>query len=522
MAVLDVDQSHTPGFSNSMSVQLDDGRGSEDGEILEHAQNLPPARHGDSHPATPAFMPLLGNESIVGSQQAQGNGIDGMHRSSNGRPLSHEDGTKGQRFSSTLSNAGSSQHSAMTKPIDIPRSTVEKTISDAHQVVQDTKQLERFQAQKDKDFKERERLFREHQTAKREALEQKLKEERLQFHRQIEQERASQLAYESDNEARNISPKASRPNAVDQSSASIGSPLPSITNASIDGDKSSRSSTSSQGTRFSPDFVKDYRLRATFRQTDHNTFELTIPGDWPAANREESASPDSGNQSSHREPDPSLKHLLEALILEKLNSSADGTEFHNISTKFNENSMRMRKGGFGWVIHCVWAGKHKPTIPAEDGLATHYIGTPWGWLEVKLRPFCIIRWNENKVEGVLGYTYKDRAWNQLSTFLQGDSIPLQQVHAGDPGTAMSDRKDGQVRVVGYDHKGPTYLSKSITRLDMTHPMSFKSGLIVEADREILMDYLANNLETTRDEFVSGAISPPQPCELRKECKERER
>ena len=270
---------------------------------------------------------------------------------------------------------------------------------------------------------------------------------------------------------------------------------------------------------FSPEYIKKYDYPWHFTRVNDNILSVTSEffrkGNDTQSTLDD-ATPDKSdaNESDWPLSSERMRELLEAHISNHLNTTIDGKEWQNLSTDINTNSGLMEHGCFVWVVVYTWTGSFKRKQDDNDGYPMKYFSTPWNWLLVKLRPFCIVDWDEQVVRGLLCYTHGKKTIDQLSTFLYEDSISLQRVKPSHQGLPIGERKPGNIRVVDYTGTGPAYASRTITEISLNAPMSFMSGSVVMDDWFRFRDMLARRFADITAHLDPHVLPKPQPRELK--------
>ena len=226
------------------------------------------------------------------------------------------------------------------------------------------------------------------------------------------------------------------------------------------------------------------------------------------------------NPDSAKPIDQRTKDLIEAFITNELNDRVDGTEFHNLSTKFQKNSRRMQHGKFVWVVAYTWTGSYDRKEEYGDGHPTKYIATPWGLLKVNSYLMLIVDWNEKEFWGLPCFVYSKRELDKLPQFIVDDIVPLQRVHIN-RGLPSSDRNAGEIRVANYSGSGSAYMSKKYATFSLHAPMDDAPGFVLNEDFTTLKKILDEKHDEMSLALKTSASIIPQPHKLVEQRRSRE-
>ena len=272
----------------------------------------------------------------------------------------------------------------------------------------------------------------------------------------------------------------------------------------------------SKSSSFSPEYMQDYHVKADLVRTGDDILNLEFRSPLFQINGNDAQS----NPDSAKPIDQRTKDLIEAFITNELNDRVDGTEFHNLSTKFQKNSRRMQHGKFVWVVAYTWTGSYDRKEEYGDGHPTKYIATPWGLLKVNSYLMLIVDWNEKEFWGLPCFVYSKRELDKLPQFIVDDIVPLQRVHIN-RGLPSSDRNAGEIRVANYSGSGSAYMSKKYATFSLHAPMDDAPGFVLNEDFTTLKKILDEKHDEMSLALKTSASIIPQPHKLVEQRRSRE-
>lgn len=242
--------------------------------------------------------------------------------------------------------------------------------------------------------------------------------------------------------------------------------------------------------QFNAKYVSKFGLHSDLYQIDENTFELKVEGECLPT-------PTSSSEPAGKRVHVSKEtnQLLQAVALKVLGQTIDDKEWRNVTTDFKTNSRRMKQHHFVWALHWVILYNFKPEDADKKDPKAKYIHSPWGWVLVKLRPFCIFSWNEYNVKGAFCYTHDKKSYLEIPEWIRENRLQIQQVEVNGNET-VDPRQPGFVRLANSrsDAQVQSYISTLTDDIPIKTPMSNYDRFIVVDDQDFLWDEMKHGFE----------------------------